>query len=58
VRLQASPSPDTCRSYVRRAPEHGVLHRIVRQHLQTFLWELDGHEDPYDLQYISSRLNS
>jgi hypothetical protein len=31
-------------SYVRRAPERGVLHRIVREHLQTFLWELDRRE--------------
>jgi len=32
------------RSYVRRAPEQGVLHRVVREHLQTFLSELDRRE--------------
>ena len=30
---------------MRRAPEHGVLHRVVREHLQTFLWELDRHDE-------------
>jgi hypothetical protein len=29
---------------VRRAPEHGVLHLVVRDHLQNFLWELDRRE--------------
>ncbi|MGB5350813.1 MAG: transposase [Polyangiales bacterium] len=29
---------------MRRAPEHGVLHRVVRDHLRTFLWELDRRE--------------
>ena len=24
-------------SYVRRVPEHGLLHRVVREHLQAFL---------------------
>ena len=33
------------RSYVRRSPEDGVLHRVVREHLQTFLWELDRHDE-------------
>jgi len=40
----AATSEAISRSYVRRAPDHGVLHRIVREHLQTFLWELDRRE--------------
>jgi len=40
----AATSEAISRSYVRRAPEHGVLHRVVREHLQTFLWELDRRE--------------
>ena len=32
-------------SYVRRTPEHGVLHGVVREHLRTFLWELDRHDE-------------
>jgi hypothetical protein len=41
----AATSEAIARSYVRRAPEHGVLHRVVREHLQTFLWELDRRND-------------
>ena len=41
----AATSEAISRSYVRRAPEHGVLHRVVREHLQTFLWELDRHDE-------------
>ena len=33
------------RIVIARAPEHGVLHRVVREHLQTFLWELDRHDE-------------
>jgi len=40
----AATSEAISRSYARRAPEHGVLHRVVREHLQTFLWELDRRE--------------
>jgi hypothetical protein len=40
----AATSETISRSYVRRAPEHEVLHRVVRDHLQTFLWELDRRE--------------
>ena len=32
-----------------RAPEHGVLHGVVVEHLQTFLWELDRQGDEYRL---------
>ena len=45
----ASPPPSTSaeisRSYARRVPEHGVLHRVVREHLQIFLWELEQRDD-------------
>ena len=41
----ASASAEISRSYVRRAPERGVLHRVVREQLQIFLWELDQHHD-------------
>ena len=41
----AATSEATTCSYVRRAPEHGVLHRVVREHVQTFLWELDRHDE-------------
>jgi hypothetical protein len=41
----AATSEAIARSYVRRAPEHGVLHRVVREHLHTFLWELDRHHE-------------
>ena len=40
----AATTETISRSYVRRAPAHGVLHRVVRGHLQTFLWELDRRE--------------
>ena len=40
----AATSETISRSYVRRAPGYGVLHRVVRDHLQTFLWELDRRE--------------
>ena len=39
----AATSEAISRSYVRRAPKHGVLHRVVREHLRTFLWELVFH---------------
>lgn len=29
----------TARAYVRRLPEEGVLHRVLRKHLETFLAE-------------------
>ena len=41
----AATSEAISRSYVRRAAEHGVLHRLVREHLQTFLWELDQQNE-------------
>ncbi|MBW2404333.1 MAG: transposase zinc-binding domain-containing protein [Deltaproteobacteria bacterium] len=42
----AAASDEIPRSYVRRTPERGVLHRVVREHLRTFLWELDrDHEE-------------
>jgi hypothetical protein len=41
----AATSEPISRSYVRRTPEHGVLHRVVREHLQTLLWELDRHDE-------------
>jgi hypothetical protein len=41
----ATASAEFSRSYVRRTPEQGVLHRAVREHLQTFLWELDRHHE-------------
>ena len=41
----AATSEAISRSYVRRTPEHGVLHRLVREHLQTFLCELDRHDE-------------
>ncbi len=41
----AAASDEISRSYVRRTPERGVLHRVVREHLQTFLWELDQHHE-------------
>ena len=41
----AATSEAISRSYVRRAPDHGVLHRVVREHLQTFLWELDRRDE-------------
>jgi hypothetical protein len=40
----AAASEAISRSYVRRVPEHGVLHRVVREHLQTFLWEIDRRD--------------
>ena len=30
---------------MRRTPEWGVLHRVVREDLQTFLWELGRHHE-------------
>ncbi|MBW1757845.1 MAG: transposase [Deltaproteobacteria bacterium] len=41
----AAAGDETSRSYVRRTPERGVLHRVVCEHLQTFLWELDRHHE-------------
>ena len=41
----AAASDEVSRSYVRRTPEWGVLHRVVREHLQTFLWELGRHHE-------------
>ena len=41
----AAASDEISRSYVRRAPEHGVLHRVVREHLRTFLWEFDRQDE-------------
>ena len=29
-----------CHTYVRRRPEQGVLHQVVREHLETFLDEV------------------
>jgi hypothetical protein len=46
VELHAAiASAEFSRSYVRRTPEQGVLHRVVREHLRTFLWELDRHHE-------------
>jgi hypothetical protein len=33
----AAPSASAAGSYARREPEHTVLHRVVREHLETFL---------------------
>ena len=33
----ASSAPSASGRYARREPEHTVLHRIVREHLETFL---------------------
>jgi len=41
----AAASDAISRSYVRRTPEHGVLHRVVSEHLQSFLWEIDRQDD-------------
>ena len=41
----AATSEAISRSYVRRAPEHGALPRVVREHLQTFLWEIERDDD-------------
>ncbi len=41
----AAASDERSRSYVRRSPEQGVLHHVVREHLRTFLWELDRHDE-------------
>ena len=41
----AATSEAISRSYVRRTPEHWVLHRVVREHLQTFLWELNRQDE-------------
>lgn len=45
MQLHSAPAgADLSRSYVRRAPERGVLHRVTREHLRTFLYELDQHD--------------
>ncbi len=33
-----------CGDYVRRAPESGVLYRVLTEHLQTFLARVDADE--------------
>ena len=33
----SSAAPDASGRYARREPEHTVLHRVVREHLETFL---------------------
>jgi hypothetical protein len=45
VELHAAAAREAIsQSYVRRVPEHGLLHRVVREHLQAFLWELDRRD--------------
>ena len=50
-RHTAATSEAIARSYVRRPPEHGVLHRVVCEHLQSFLWELDRQNEERGTPY-------
>jgi len=63
----ATASAEISRSYVRRTPERGVLHRVVREHLQTFpqstyRWvsrgsTMDVHEAPIPLFSPTTRIS-